>query len=552
MAPRILFVDDEREIVSSFARYFKHRGLEPHGAYGVAEAVALLEAGAAGTGPTFDLVCTDLRMPDGDGLDVLRAVRRLFPNCPVLVLTAYGSVATSVEAMRRGALTMLEKPIPVADLEREILAAIADSQKVSGGLEAASSAGLIGSSSAIRSLFDTLVKVAPSTSSVLLEGESGTGKELVAQAIHRLSRRSSGPMVAVNCAAIPENLLESELFGHVKGAFTGATANRPGRFKLANGGTLFLDEIGEMPLLLQGKLLRVLQEREIEPVGGNKPEPVDFRLVAATNRDLEKQIAEGKFRQDLYYRLNVVPLRLPPLRERAGDVPMLARHFLQRYSQQHGAALRFSGETMAVLEQHSWPGNVRELENLVERLAVLKGQGEIGVDDLPAQVRSPRPNPPVTPSNQSLSPVPAAHVAPPPPLSFEGPPRPAAAPHATPPSAPAASLPLTQHLPPEGIDLYAVLRELEDRLIGEALERSGGNRKQAAKLLALNRTTLVEKLKKKSGPKAASAPDAGSAADPGASAADPAGSPEAGGVDPNSPAASSAPEGPGTSEGGEG
>ena len=461
MAPRILLVDDEREIVASFTRYFKNRGFSTAGAYGVVEAVAALEAAATPQGPTFDLVCTDLRMPDGDGLDVLRAVRRLLPDCPVLVLTAFGSVSASVQAMRLGAVTMLEKPIPVADLEREILAAIADSEKISGGVEAASAAGLIGESPQIRQLFDTLVRVAPSTATVLVQGESGTGKELVAQALHRLSRRSTGPMIAVNCAAIPEQLLESELFGHVKGAFTGATSTKPGRFKLAHNGTLFLDEIGEMPLLLQGKLLRVLQERVIEPVGSTKPEPVDFRLVAATNRDLEALAAEGKFRSDLFYRLNVVPLLLPALRERSGDVPTLARHFLRIHAQQHGGPLRFSGEVIAALERHSWPGNVRELENLVERLAVMKGQGEIGLEDLPANLRTgvasrPLPTPASTPV---LNGEPAS-------------------------------------LPPEGVDLYAVLRELEDRLIGEALERSGGNRKQAAKYLGLNRTTLVEKLKK--------------------------------------------------------
>jgi DNA-binding NtrC family response regulator len=391
-------------------------------------------------------------MPDGDGLDVLRAVRELTPDCPVLVLTAFGSVAASVQAMRLGAVTMLEKPIPVADLERELVSAIADSQALSGGLDAASAAGLVGSSGALRELLTTLARIAPSTSSVLIEGESGTGKELVAQALHRLSRRANGPLVAVNCAAIPEALLESELFGHVRGAFTGAVSTRPGRFKLAHGGTLFLDEIGEIPLPLQGKLLRVLQERVIEPVGSTRPEPVDFRLVAATNRDLDKLVAEGKFRSDLYYRLNVVPLRLPPLRERQGDVPELVRHFLSRCAAERGASLRVAPEAMAALEAHSWPGNVRELENLVERMAVLKGQGEIGLVDLPPAVRG---------------------------------------------AAPVAAEGVPQHLPPEGVDLYAVLQQLEDRLIGEALERSGGNRKEAAKILGLNRTTLVEKLKKK-------------------------------------------------------
>ncbi len=492
MATRILFVDDEREIVSSFARYFQHKGFETAGAYDVREAVAALTLAARPGARRFDVVCTDLRMPDGNGLDVVRAVRALLPGCPVLVLTAFGSVSTSVQAMRLGALTMLEKPIPVGDLEREILAAVADSQRVPAGVGAAETAGLLGQSPSIRQLFDTLVRVAPSTSSILIEGESGTGKELVAQAIHKLSRRSSGPLVAVNCAAIPDTLLESELFGHAKGAFTGAVQSRAGKFKQAEGGTIFLDEIGEMPLLLQGKLLRVLQEHTIEPVGGTKAEHVDFRVVAATNRNLETLVAEGKFRSDLYYRLNVVPLRLPALRDRPGDVSILARHFLAQHARLAGVPLRLSAAAVAVLERHSWPGNVRELENLVERLAVLKGEGEIGVDDLPAQVRE-RP-----------SAAGALWIAPPASASGAQTAPENAAPRPTPSSVPVLSG-VPQALPPEGVDLYAVLRELEDRLIGEALERSGGNRKQAAKILGLNRTTLVEKLKKKAGGAAAPA-----------------------------------------------
>jgi DNA-binding NtrC family response regulator len=449
---RILFVDDERDLVSSLSRYFRLKGFETKGAYGVQEGIALLEEERKAN-RRFDVIVTDLRMPDGDGLAIVRAVRRVFPGVPVLVLTAFGTVATSVEAMRLGAVTMLEKPIPVGDLEREVRSAVANGAEVAAGLTAAVGAGVIGNSSAIRQVFDTLVRVAPSNSSVLITGESGTGKELVAQAIHRLSRRALGPLVAVNCAAIPEQLLESELFGHVRGAFTGAQQARTGRFKLADGGTIFLDEIGEMPLLLQGKLLRVLQERVIEPLGGNKAEPVDFRVIAATNRDLESLAAEGKFRLDLFYRLNVVPLVLPPLRERTGDVPILVRHFLEKTSAKD---LSFAPAAMDGLERYAWPGNVRELQNLVERLAVLQGSGEIAVADLPAPIRA------------------AAAVAPAPPAH-----------------APDASLPA------EGIDLYAALAELEDRLINEALERSGGNKNQAAKILKLNRTTLVEKLKKR-------------------------------------------------------
>src|SRR5437868_6834148 len=347
---RLLFVDDERDLVSSLSRYFRLHGFETAGAYGVADAVARLEEARAGASP-YDAVVTDLRMPDGDGLTVLREVRRLLPRTPVVVMTAFGSVATSVEAMRLGAVTMLEKPVPVAQLEREVRDAIADAHELEGGLEAAGGAGLVGTSPAIRAVFDTLVRVAPSSSSVLIQGESGTGKELIAQALHRLSRRALGPLVAVNCAAIPEQLLESELFGHTKGAFTGAAQARPGRFRMADGGTIFLDEVGEMPLALQGKLLRVLQERSVEPVGGNKPEPVDFRLIAATNKDVEAQVAEGAYRGDLFYRLNVVPLVLPPLRERRGDVSLLAGHFLARHNAGKDKALRFSPDAIEALER---------------------------------------------------------------------------------------------------------------------------------------------------------------------------------------------------------
>jgi DNA-binding NtrC family response regulator len=454
---RVLFVDDERDLVSSLSRYFRLHGFDTAGAYGVAEAVGKLEE-ARSSGTRYDAVVTDLRMPDGDGLTVLREVRRLLPGTPVLVMTAFGSVATSVEAMRFGAVTMLEKPVPVAQLEREVRDAIADAREVEGGLEAAGGAGLVGGSPAIRAVFDTLVRVAPSNSSVLIQGESGTGKELIAQAVHRLSRRALGPLVAVNCAAIPEQLLESELFGHVKGAFTGASQSRSGRFRMADGGTIFLDEIGEMPLPLQGKLLRVLQERTVEPVGGSKSEPADFRLIAATNKDLEAQVAKGAFRGDLFYRLNVVPLVLPPLRERRGDVPLLAAHFLARHNAGKERPLAFSQEAIDALERHLWPGNVRELENLVERLVVLKGEGEIGAADLPGPIRNAKTA--AAAGTENGSEIPTA-------------------------------------LPPGGVDLYKVLADLEDRLIREALERSGGNKNQAAKILGLNRTTLVEKLRKK-------------------------------------------------------
>jgi DNA-binding NtrC family response regulator len=489
--PRVLFVDDEREIVAALTRYFTKQGFEIVGAYGVAEALIAIEQAA--TGPLrLDVVCTDLSMPDGNGLEVVRAVRRRLENTPVVMLTAYASISTTVEAMRLGCVTILEKPMEMAQLERELRAAIGDSLAVAGGFAAAGAAGLVGNSPALRDLLGTLARVAPTSSSVLITGESGTGKELVAQAIHQLSRRAQGPLVAVNCAAIPEQLLESELFGHVKGAFTGALAARAGRFRAAHGGTLFLDEIGELPLALQSKLLRVLQDKSVLPVGAAQAEAVDFRLVAATNRNLEEMVAAGSFRSDLFYRLNVVPLALPPLRERLGDVPVLLKHFCERA----GGKLRIGPEVMAVMVAHRWPGNVRELENLVERLSVLRGEGEVLLSDLPASLRPPSLVPPTSvPPGAGLpwgsSPGPARPTSIPPGAVFTGAsspglPFPSPSPNRKPPS-----------LPPDGVDLQAVLAEMEDRLISEALERTGGNRNQAAKFLGLNRTTLVEKLRKK-------------------------------------------------------
>jgi sigma-54 specific flagellar transcriptional regulator A len=401
------------------------------------------------------------------------------------MLTAYASVPTTVEAMRLGAVTLIEKPAEMERLEREIRNAIGDSRELASGVSAAGAAGLVGEAPPLRALLDSLVRVAPSNSTVLLTGESGTGKELVAQAIHRLSRRAQGPLVAVNCAALPESLLESELFGHEKGAFTGATSARVGRFRAAHGGTLFLDEIGEMPISLQAKLLRVLQDHAVQPVGGETAQPVDFRLVAATNRDLQEMVTRSGFRADLFYRLNVVPLSLPPLRERAGDVPRLLRHFLQR----SGSKLRLAADALAALEAWRWPGNVRELENLVERLVVLHGDGEVTLGELPEPYRSSAGVPPAagSPAPISGSFTPPAGMQPLAATALGGGQSVRGLSLGSPGSA----------LPAQGVDLPAVLAELEERLIQEALERTGGNKNQAARFLGLNRTTLVEKLRKR-------------------------------------------------------
>ena len=442
-APRILILDDEESLVAALVRHFERRGYEPTGAYLVAEATRAIEESVQ-TGRPFAAIVTDLQLPDGDGRSIVKLAREKLPHSPVVVMTGSRSVSGAAESMRLGAITVLEKPVPLDALENEVKQAIGDSGEVPAALEAAGGAGIVGNSPAIRAVLDILLLAAPTDATVLIEGETGTGKELVAQALHRLSRRSRAPLVAVNCAALPETLLESELFGHVKGAFTGASESRQGRFRQAEGGTLFLDEIGEMPPSVQAKLLRSLQEGEVQPLGADKAVKVDVRVIAATNRKLETAVAGGKFRADLYYRLNVVPLQLPPLRERREDVPALAAHFLR------GKNRRLSPQALDALRRHSWPGNVRELQNLIERLTVLRPEGELQLEDLPPEVRS----------------------------------------------APSAGAPET--LPPEGVDLYAVLAEVEDRLINEALDRAQGNKNQAARYLGLNRTTLVEKIKRMS------------------------------------------------------
>jgi len=446
-APRILILDDDVPLVDALTRHFRRRGYELTQTYLVADAVQAIEKSLRDDLP-FDAVITDLQLPDGDGRTIVRLARQMLPRCPVVMMTGSRSISGTVDAIRLGAVTVLEKPVAAETLENELRQAMASRADLEKGVDAAGEAGIIGRSPAIRAVLEVLFLAAPTDATVLIEGETGTGKELVAKALHRLSRRARGPFVAVNCAALPETLVESELFGHAKGAFTGADKPRAGRFREADGGTLFLDEIGEMPLALQAKLLRVIQEGEVHPLGVDKPQSIDVRLVAATNRNLGELASAGKFRSDLYYRLNVVPLELPPLRDRREDLAALAGHFLR------GTDRKFSAEATASLERYPWPGNVREMENVIARLKVLKPEGDFQLADLPQAIRGAQPLPAV-PQNAASS---------------------------------AAT----------GVDLYAALGELEDRLIREALERSGGNRNQAAQSLGLNRTTLVEKLRKMS------------------------------------------------------
>jgi two-component system NtrC family response regulator/two-component system response regulator HydG len=370
---RVVVIDDEVNAAAALETLLREDGYEVARANEARGGLALLEQIDA------DVVLTDLRMPGMDGLELLQRVKDVRPQTMVVLMTAYGTVKTAVKAMKMGAEDYLGKPIDVEELE-VVLQKVIEKKRL---LEEAHNLrerlsdkynldNLVGQSPEMLAAFKTVKQIAPSSSSVLLLGESGTGKELFAQAIHENSPRRKKPFVKVACASLPETLLESELFGHEKGSFTGALYTRAGRFEMADGGTLFLDEIGDISPTVQVKLLRFLEEREFERVGGNKTFKVDVRIVCATHRDLKRKIDEGTFREDLYYRLNVIELHIPALRDRTGDIPLLAHHFLRKYAAQNGKEVRdFSDDVLALLLRHAWPGNVRELENAMERAVVL-------------------------------------------------------------------------------------------------------------------------------------------------------------------------------------
>ncbi len=342
-----------------------------------------------------DIMLSDVRMPGMDGLTLLQRALARTPQPLCIMLTAYGTIELAVEAMKRGAYDFLTKPINLDRLDILLQRAVhsrkveIENKQLREQLDSKYNlTSIVGQSQAMEEVFDTVRQVAPSRATVLIQGESGTGKELVAHAIHQLSPRNHGPYVAVHCAALSSNLLESELFGHEKGAFTGANERRRGRFEMADGGTLFLDEVGEIDPSIQVKILRVLEERNFERVGGHENIEVDVRLVAATNRDLKKMVEEGKFREDLFYRLYVVVLTLPPLRDRQGDIPILVQHFLQSMAKENGKVIEgVTPEVMDIMQAYTWPGNVRELRNIVERMVVLSRNPKIGVRDLPASLR---------------------------------------------------------------------------------------------------------------------------------------------------------------------
>lgn len=394
---------------------------------------------------------------------------KAWETSPDLVVIAYDQPESARTLPHNERLLFIPKPLNLDELESVVmrareyqaLQATSDEPATSEEFPHFLCSTIIGRSRKMLALFEMLEKVAESSATVLVQGESGTGKELAARAIHQLSSRSNKNFVPVNCAAIPDELLESELFGHVKGAFTGAYANRPGRFEMADKGTLFLDEIGDMKANLQVKLLRVLQAKEFEPVGSPRSQKVDVRIIAATNTNLEELVAKRDFREDLYYRLSVIPITIPPLRDRREDIPLLINHFLGRFNRDKRRLVKgFSREALEILRNYDWPGNVRELENLVERMVTLKENGFITPDDLPDRYLTSKP-----------------------PL------RPAAA-------VPAAT-PAAEELPADGICLNSAVEAFENRLILQALQRTGGNKKEAASLLNLKRTTLIEKLKKK-------------------------------------------------------
>jgi DNA-binding NtrC family response regulator len=449
-APHLLFIDDEATLRGVMAERLTERGFTVVEADSGEQALELLDQFA------FDAVITDLKLPGIDGSRVLEGARERYPGIVTIVITGYGTMSDALNAGKRGASDFIAKPFQFDELFLRLQKALEQRRLTSENAYLRSQledryqfGGILGHSRPMQKLFHLLETVARANSTILITGETGTGKEVVARAIHHNSARRQHRFVALNCSAIPETLLEAELFGHVRGAFTGAVGARQGRFEQAHKGTLFLDEVGTMSTALQMKLLRALQEREFERVGDSQTIKVDVRVIAATNSELAKMVAEGSFREDLYYRLHVIPIQLPPLRDRRDDIPVLVKHFLEKFAP--GTAMQVSQDAMRALMAYSWPGNVRQLENAIERAVALSGgRREVAVIDLPAEVQS-------TPESTATPFV---------------------------------------DFPDAGLDLPAYLATIERDLIQRSLERTGGNRNKAAELLRIKRTTLVEKLKR--------------------------------------------------------
>jgi two-component system response regulator HydG len=444
--PKILVVDDEESHRIMLRAVLKEDGYEVTEAADGVDAVKAVEAEA------FDLILMDIRMTNMDGIEALSEIRKISPLVPVLIMTAYASVKTAVEALKAGAFDYVTKPLDIEELKILIDKGLEHYHLRTENLALKERIGdrfdfsrIIGRSGKMNIILDTLAMVAPSDATVLIMGESGTGKEVAANAIHHNSSRAGQPFIKVSCAALPETLLESELFGHEKGAFTGAVSRREGRFQLAHRGTIFLDEVGEMSPAIQTKLLRVLQEKEFEPLGSTRTIKVDIRVIAATNKDLPKEVREGRFREDLYYRLNVVPITMPPLRERKEDIPPLADHFLAVYREKNRKPLKgISGKALDLLARYDWPGNIRELENFIERAVIMTKEEMITAVDFPPQIQR---------------------------LSGEGEKGGFAIPYGT------------------------SLEAMEKELIIKTLAETGGNRTRASEILGINRRTLQNKLK---------------------------------------------------------
>ena len=450
----LLLVEDELPLRQAIAQRLTEEG------YRVVEVGSGEEALEQLAEFAFDVLLTDLRLPGIDGSAVLAAALDLYPNIVGIVVTGFGTVKDAVDAIKQGAAEFITKPFQLDQLLHVVESALEQRRLRSENAYLRSQleeryqfAGLVGRSRLMRELFDLLETVAASSSTVLVAGETGTGKELAARAIHHNSPRRGHRFVALNCSAVPETLLESELFGHVRGAYTGAVATRQGRLQVAHKGTLFLDEIGTMSSSLQAKLLRVLQQRELERVGDNRTIKIDVRIIAATNADLSQLVNEGKFREDLYYRLNVIPIFLPPLRERREDIPLLVRHFVEILTPHQAAPpeITVTQDALRLMMAYDWPGNIRQLENAIERALALRGdRAHIDVADLPPELRQDPP-------------------------SRRG---------------------VTVPLPEEGFDMQTYIAEIERELIRGALTVTGGNKQQAAQRLGLKRTTLVEKAKR--------------------------------------------------------
>lgn len=453
--PHILVIDDEPHNTEALILLLEKEGYKIDSAASGEEALDILEK------RPFEIVLTDLFLPGVSGIDILKKVKEDAPQTNVIVVTGQASAETAVEAMKEGAFDYITKPFNFEKLKIQVAKAAEKSALVAENVFLRQQLrgkykfnNIIGTSMPMQQVFTRMEKILHTESTVLILGESGTGKELVAHALHYNGQRKDKPFVAINCGAIPGELLESELFGHTKGSFTGAVSDKPGKFEVANGGTLFLDEIGTMPLHLQSKLLRVLQEQEIERVGSSRSIKLNVRLISATNSKIEENVREGLFREDLYYRLNVIPIVLPPLRERREDIALLARHFLQKSSKEmNRSGMALSPGAIFALEEYNWPGNVREMENVIERTVALTDGDTITPRDLPPNIGG------------------SDHIAQPGPLS-------------------------TLHLTENGLDMPRAVNEIESRLIIEALEMTGGVKARAASLLGINRTTLVEKIKR--------------------------------------------------------